>query len=158
MNAEALKGRNKEWGATMSTAILAVMFLLGSPEVQKKEADKKDSEALQGTWVMASKEFMGKKATEDEIKKLGTRLVIKGDAVTISSLDAGEYVVVSELTFTLDPSTKPKSMDVSITSGSSKGKKGLAIYEIDGDTLKVCYAIDEDKRPTRFAGPTVVTP
>lgn len=132
--------------------LIAAVSLLGAAGAQAQDA-RKDQELLQGTWVMAAKEFMGKKATEDEIKKLGTRAVIKENTITISTLDAGEYVVVSESTFKLDPATKPKSMDIAVTSGPSKGKTGLAIYELDGDTLKVCYAIDEGKRPTRFAGP-----
>jgi uncharacterized protein (TIGR03067 family) len=132
--------------------VLAAASLLAAAGVRAQDA-RKDQEALQGTWVMTAKEFMGKKASEDEIKKLGTRIVLKGDTVTVSTLDAGEYVVVSEATFKLDPATKPKSMDLTVTGGPSKGKSGLAIYELDGDTLKVCWAIDEEKRPTRFAGP-----
>lgn len=132
--------------------VLAALILLGAVAVRAQDA-RKDQELLQGTWVMTAKEFMGKKASEDEIKKLGTHVVFKGDAVTVSSLDAGERVVVSEGRFKLDPGTKPKAMDLAITSGPSKGKTGLAIYEVDGDTLKVCYSLDEEKRPTRFAGP-----
>lgn len=132
--------------------LMTAVTLLGPVAVRAQES-RKDRELLQGTWIMVSKDFMGKKASEEEIKKLGTRVVIKGDTVTISTLDAGEYVVVSELTFTLEPETKPKSMDLMVQSGPSKGKKGLAIYELDDDTLKVCYALDEPKRPTKFAAP-----
>jgi uncharacterized protein (TIGR03067 family) len=136
----------------LGLGLIVVAGLLFAGAATAQDA-RKDQEALQGTWIMTAKEFMGKKATEDEIKKLGTRVVIKEETITISTLDVGEYVVVSELTFKLDPSAKPKAMDLAATSGPSEGKKGLAIYELDGDTLKVCYAIDEDKRPTRFAGP-----
>jgi hypothetical protein len=39
-----------------------------------------------------------------------------------------------------------------MTSGPKKGQTGVAIYELEGDSLKVCYAVDEEKRPTKFAG------
>jgi uncharacterized protein (TIGR03067 family) len=50
---------------------------------------KKDQEQLQGTWMMVSREFMGKKATEEEIKKLNTKIVVKGDTITVWSRTRG---------------------------------------------------------------------
>ncbi len=42
-------------------------------------------------------------------------------------------------------------MDVNVTDGDAKGKKQLAIYEISGDTLKMCFAPHESKdRPSKF--------
>ncbi len=114
-------------------------------DVQKEQA------LLEGTWAMVSREFMGKKASDEEIKKLNTRIVVKGDKITVWSVDAGKDEVVSELTFKLDPGTKPKSLDVAFLSGPTKGQTGLAIYEVDAETLKVCYALGEAKRPTKFA-------
>ena len=49
-------------------------------------------------------------------------------------------------TFTLDPSRKPKGIDVT----PEDGKPILGIYQIDGDTHKVCLAEPGRERPTEF--------
>ena len=36
------------------------------------------------------------------------------------------------------------------TDGPNKGKTFLAIVELDGDTMKVCYDLSGQARPTRF--------
>jgi uncharacterized protein (TIGR03067 family) len=41
-------------------------------------------------------------------------------------------------------------MDITGTDGPNKGKTILAIYERDGDTLRVCYDLSGKSRPTEF--------
>ena len=117
---------------------------------------KADLAQLQGTWAVMGREFAGKKASKEDIDKLKAKITIKGDAVTVTSLNLDEEVVVSSAKLKLDPTTKPKSMDIWFTEGPNCGKTVAAIYDLDGDVLKVCIAIGEgdDKRPTQFAGPT----
>ena len=43
-------------------------------------------------------------------------------------------------------------MDSKVTDGPNKGSVYLCIYEIDGDTLKVCFDPEGKKRPTEFKG------
>ena len=50
----------------------------------------------------------------------------------------------------LDPSKSPKTIDVTVTEGLNKGAVMLGIYEINGDTLKVCFDPEGKKRPTEF--------
>jgi uncharacterized protein (TIGR03067 family) len=55
----------------------------------------------------------------------------------------------------IDPSTKPKSFVVEITRGSLIGQKLLAIYEINGKKLNICWSEpDAKKQPTRFVTKT----
>jgi uncharacterized protein (TIGR03067 family) len=72
-------------------------------------------------------------------------LVIKSDQYTVTvgaQTDKG--------TVKLDPSKKPKEIDIVGTEGPNKGKTILAIYELDKDTLKVCYDLSGKARPTEF--------
>jgi uncharacterized protein (TIGR03067 family) len=68
------------------------------------------------------------------------------------SVDPEKKEDASEATFKIDPKAKPKALDITFTAGRFKGDTVLAIYEIDGDTLKVCYSTTEDGkgRPTEF--------
>lgn len=42
-------------------------------------------------------------------------------------------------------------MDATDTEGENIGKVIQAIYELKGDTMRVCYAMDGGARPTEFA-------
>ena len=41
-------------------------------------------------------------------------------------------------------------MDITGTEGPNKGKTFLAVYELDGDTLRICYDLSGKSRPTEF--------
>ena len=49
-----------------------------------------------------------------------------------------------------DLSAKPKALDITGTEGPNKGKKIPAIYERNGDTLRVCYDLSGKSRPAEF--------
>jgi uncharacterized protein (TIGR03067 family) len=105
-------------------------------------ADRED-DTLEGTWLPSKAELAGK-TFPDEVRK-SIKLVIKGDdyTVTVGTLpDRG--------TCKLDPSAKPKALDITGTEGPNKGKTILAIYERDGDTLRVCYDLSGKARPKEF--------
>jgi uncharacterized protein (TIGR03067 family) len=71
----------------------------------------------------------------------------------------GKYTAqVGELkddaTFTVDPAKKPKEMTVKPNQGPNKGQTVKAIYQLDGDTLIMCYDHDKaEKRQTKFESP-----
>ena len=54
-------------------------------------------------------------------------------------------------TYTLDATSKPKGMTITGTEGPNNGKTFPAIYELEGDTLRICYDLSGAKRPTKFA-------
>jgi uncharacterized protein (TIGR03067 family) len=105
-------------------------------------------------------------AAADEWKKLaGTWKVdaatVNGDDSTalfkdtVLTLEEGKYKVTFAKTndvgtITLDPAKNPKQMTIMGTDGPSKGKTLPAIYEVDGDTLKVCYATEGKDPPKEF--------
>jgi uncharacterized protein (TIGR03067 family) len=104
---------------------------------------KKDLAALNGTWNPTSMELGGRKTPADQLK-----------AITMTITDGKYNVTVDgqsdKGTLKLDKKDKLKTMDIVGTEGPNKGKTFPAIYELDGDTLKICYALEGDKRPTEF--------
>lgn len=106
-------------------------------------ADAKDSDAIQGTWLPATAELAGK-MFPDEVRK-SIKLVIKDGKYTVT---VGK--VVDQGTIKLDPAAKLKKMDITGTDGPNKGKMIPAIYELDGDTLRICYDLSGKSHPTEF--------
>jgi uncharacterized protein (TIGR03067 family) len=117
---------------------LALSFALAA-----RGDDAKDGDALQGAWLPSSAEIGGK-PFPDEVRKT-IKLVVKDDKYTVT---VGKEV--DQGTVKLNPAAKPKEMDITGTDGPNKGKTILAIYERDGDTLRVCYDLSGKSRPTEF--------
>ena len=86
-------------------------------------------------------ELGGKKASKDELKDV--KVIFQGNMMTL------QYGKEEKGTFKLDPSKKPKAMDVTL---ERKGKKetALFIYELNGDNLKLCWRKPGGERPTSF--------
>jgi uncharacterized protein (TIGR03067 family) len=109
-----------------------------------KAALEKEVRKFQGTWTFESSETGGKQLPAGELK--GFILTFEGEKHTVKKGDE----VIQVGTQKLDPSKSPKTIDVTMTEGPSKGTVMLGIYEIDGDTLKVCFDPQGKKRPTEF--------
>src|SRR5713101_7826995 len=119
---------------------LAAAFAPGAEEV------KKELERFQGTWLLVGREYDGKVASEDDVKAIEGKLVLEGDKATYTSRvdEAGRQV-----TFKLDPTAKPRTIEWTVTKGPAKGEKVLAIYKLEGDKLTVCAGTSE-RRPKEF--------
>ena len=75
------------------------------------------------------------------------RLKLMGDKFTVTEENNATFGG----TFKVDPSKKPKTIDVTFTDGPEKGKIALGIYELEGDTYKVITDPAGKSRPTEFA-------
>ena len=120
-------------------ALLAACTLLFS---QTARAD--DLKDMAGIWKVESAEAGGQKVESEDLKAIV--VTITGETYTVKlkdKLDAG--------TLKLDETLKPKTMDATDTEGLDAGKVVKAIYELSGDTLKVCYALEGGERPTEMA-------
>jgi uncharacterized protein (TIGR03067 family) len=109
-----------------------------------KDEVKKEFERFQGTWAFESVTVEGEAAPAESLK--GAKLVIKGDKFT-----AHEGKEVLHGTFTVDPGKNPKTLDVTFSDGPDKGKTMHGIYELTGDTYKVCIGMPGKERPKEFA-------
>ncbi len=101
---------------------------------------------VEGTWAPAKGE-LGGKPFPDEILKVIT-LKIEGDSYHLTL--GGQ---VDKGTCKLLPDARPKAMDIVGTDGPNKGRTILAIYERDGDILRVCYELGGKARPAEFKSP-----
>jgi uncharacterized protein (TIGR03067 family) len=99
----------------------------GGPK--KADANKK---ALQGTWVAVAGEN-SKEKFDKELKDI--RLVFQGDKLTLRL--GGE---VLHATYKLDPSRKPKAIDLTSAGGRARGKTVLGIYALEGGALSLRFA------------------
>jgi uncharacterized protein (TIGR03067 family) len=117
----------------------------GSGALADEKADlEKEVRKFQGTWTFESSEAGGMKLPISELK--GLILTFEGHKHTVKKGDD----VIQVGTQKLDPSKSPKTIDVTMAEGPNKGTVMLGIYEIDGDTLKVCFDPQGKKRPTEF--------
>lgn len=112
-------------------------------KAEEKDPVKIEQAKLQGTWVVESAERDGEAL--DRI--VGNKLVIKDNGFAVITKN-GEF----KGTFTVDPSKKPKQLDMNHDEGGLRDKKWEAIYKLDGDTLTYCYAEadSEKERPDAF--------
>jgi len=131
----------------MCLCIVAVAFLAAGETLspgREKEAGDSDLKKLQGTWQFVSHEMKGKKTPPEQVAKL--KITFTGDKWSVT--EDGKEVQTG--TQKLDPSKKPPHVDALIIEGGAKGVTMLGIYEIKGDTLKVCFDPEGKERPTSF--------
>jgi uncharacterized protein (TIGR03067 family) len=103
---------------------------------------KKDTDKLQGTWEAQAVEREGK----DDPNLKGALISFNGDKFTVKM---GDRVLMAG-TLKVDTSKKPHTIDATVTEGDTKGLTLPGIFELDGDTLKVCSDGQGKKRPTEF--------
>jgi uncharacterized protein (TIGR03067 family) len=106
-----------------------------------------DAKDVQGTWEPTSAVLNGQKFPDDMLKTI--RLVLTDGKY---ALKLGEQTDAG--TIKLDPTKKPKEMDITGTEGPNKDKTFPCIYELKGDTLTVCYSLDGKDRPKEFKAET----
>lgn len=102
-----------------------------------------EQKLLSGTWLPKEVSIGDATADPDALAKL--RLVIEADRYTVTQAES-----VDKGTLKFDAKATPKTMDIVGTEGPNKDKTILAIYELDGDKLTVCYSLEPGARPAEF--------
>jgi uncharacterized protein (TIGR03067 family) len=109
-------------------------------------AEAEERQKLRGTWsfVKSFDEASPKKESRGTVQ-----IVFNGDAISFVSETTNRN---AQGTYTVNTSTNPKTMDISL---DNSGKKRItqAIYELDDDTLKLCHYLGpkaSKERPKEF--------
>jgi uncharacterized protein (TIGR03067 family) len=110
-------------------AVSAILVVAVAVAAAQEDIPKKDFAKLQGTWKVVALEAGGKEIPEESFKE--KRFLIKGDKISLSgkSEDLRPYQ--------LDAAAKPRAIDIS---GDVEKEFSKAIYEVDGDKLKLCFS------------------
>jgi uncharacterized protein (TIGR03067 family) len=152
----------------ITAVTVALLFSINEAKIQK------EMEKLAGTWI----------ATRQDHKVDTRRINIKPGTISVIHFSEGDVSLVIEKsgamtchlkfgssrlkgeslagTITLDPAKKPKAYKVIWKDGKVAPEgSGWGIYELEGDTLKLCYLRDRTKRPSKFStegeGDTLMT-
>ena len=123
--------------------LLFVVTLLlgasGAPDDQKKELAK-----FQGEWALGELLYNG-----EDHSKLAFKVTFKGNEGIIEGNDTvkNEY---ARIKFKLDPSAKPKNMDITVSAGSQTDATMEGIYEFKDGELRMCVKVFGKDRPKEF--------
>jgi uncharacterized protein (TIGR03067 family) len=135
------KGRPAEFATAPDSGLALIVFKRQKPETAEEAA-----KALQGAWAAAAMEEDGRPVPEETRQRF--RMTFKGDKVVVRTgpLDRPD----TECSYKLDPATWPRLLD--LFPPNEEGPV-LCIYELSGDTLKLCWRrLGNSKgRPAAFA-------
>jgi uncharacterized protein (TIGR03067 family) len=138
----------------LAAAFLASANLLAvALRPMKKDPVKEDMKKLEGQWVIESYIQLGQDMSATWAGKM-SRVITGNRWATTSGGQTTQY------TFQIDPTKRPKAMDITTVGPGGEKQTFLCIYEVTGDTLTLCQAQGGQKRPTKFtakAGNDILT-
>lgn len=109
-----------------SVLLVLVAGLLVAADNDKKD----DKDRIQGTWTVVSGERGGEPAPADVVESL--KVTFNADKIKFEMKDRTRTG-----TFKLDADKKPRQITLTADDGRDKPLEG--IYELDGDSLKLCF-------------------
>ncbi len=132
----------------------AILFTLKreKPAKAKPKEDKPgaDQQAIQGIWQVTDVETKDIKTPDPTgaLKKIKTQQwIFTDDKVTLRMPGEKDIPAAG---YTLDPSKRPKEIDLSPEKGQGEPQPG--VYSLDGDVLKLCFPGPKSgPRPTELA-------
>jgi uncharacterized protein (TIGR03067 family) len=140
------------------TGVLALQLHVGQPmlaqfkDIRLKAGSTKGNAAaaaatpeFDGEWRVMRGEANGEELPAENITNLV--LSIKGGRYTVMNGNETQ----DKGSFSADTSSKPLKLDIHPESGPIAGRTLKAIYELNGDDFKVCYAIVATEHPKSFA-------
>jgi RNA polymerase sigma-70 factor (ECF subfamily) len=120
-----------------------------APPAREAEQPETDQRRLQGTWQFVSATQGDKTIRKEDLGKDDARwktITFTGDKVRSVNVNTGGKEVVFHYRVKLNPSRKPKAIDLTALDGPEKGETVAGLYELDGDLLRLCVW-DQPPRP-----------
>src|SRR5215831_11770869 len=102
-----------------------------------------DLDRLQGSWTITAMEVDGQEMTAEMLAE--TRVTIKSNRFTSIGMGAAYEGILK-----LNVKTSPRQFDLKFDAGPEKGNTNLGIYELNGDTWRICLATRGRVRPPNF--------
>jgi uncharacterized protein (TIGR03067 family) len=121
-------------------AFVLLVFL--APETADAAAQK-DIGRLDGSWTVTAAEYKGKKADRLPVERVIFAAGKAGD-------EAAKKKGAGVFTFRLDPGKSPRVIEATAAGAGGKRKGMAGIYEVGGDTLKLCLVPGGTKPPAGF--------
>src|SRR5260370_3005290 len=118
---------------------LALCLVAPSAEDLEKELAR-----LEGTWRFTMIQADGTKLADEVVRDARIRMAGKGCTFRVDK-ELHDGII------NVDPTQKPRTINVTFTSGPDKGKTALGIYELSGNQFKVCMGVAGAERPKEFA-------
>ena len=126
--------------------LLLVVGLQIAADQPSDDAIKKEMKKLDGTWVAQSVVRDPREKGEGESEGKDLRIIVSGFKVVVKA--AGEDKTLGKAVIKIDPTKKPKTIDIT---GEGEMAAVLGIYELERDTLRVCWGPSEKmERPTQL--------
>jgi erythromycin esterase len=105
---------------------------------------RKGLKRLDGTWDIVSMVQDGDEKAPEEDAKL--QVVMTAEQRTVQN----GRTVLAKANYWIDTSVRPRAIDLVLTEGPYKGVLIRGIYDLEGDTLRVCLAMAGGPRPTEL--------
>jgi uncharacterized protein (TIGR03067 family) len=134
---------------SMTVLALTLSAAFAAPDDKPADAVKAELAKMEGHWTFEKIVQNGEDGPPaEELKEM--KLEVKGDTRIVKR---GDEVAVKS-TFKIDPKADPKTIDVTIVEGPEqiKGKTLYGVYELDGDTFKICLSMEWTERPKKVQG------
>jgi len=136
--------RPTEFAAPVDSNLLLVVWKRAKNATSDKvKAIELELKRFEGTWRFVAIDVEGAKIPSKLFEK--DSLTLKGKQFV--SVVAGN---TTHGTFKVNPTPTPKTIDLTFSDGPGKAKTQKGIYELEGDTQKICFAKEDQDRPTEF--------
>ena len=102
---------------------------------------------LLGTYTIVTGEDSGQPVPPEEIE--GTKVRITPDIIVSTDKDGKEIYVAK---FNIETNTKPWKIAMTVSGGphGDRGRHATGIIELEGDTVRLAYAVEGGVMPTSF--------
>ncbi len=97
-----------------------------------------DKKSIEGVWKVIVEQEFGNELSKEEMRRRNRHITFKGNTLSCDRVSDGALGTYAG-TFNLDPKTKA----FTFTGKGPQGKplEWIGIYQLDGDTLTLCYRI-----------------